>query len=144
MHKNTHVRVRGIIIHNGEILVVKHRKEDDFYALPGGHLEYGESILECIKREMVEELGVEPEIGKLLYINNFIDKKKEEQSIEFFFEIKNAFDYKNIDHLEKTHAFEIVELAWLKPTDDFKILPEQVDVDFKNGEIGKNEIKFTS
>lgn len=143
-HTNTHVRVRGIIIDDDEILVVKHKKDDDFYALQGGHLEFGESVLECIKREMVEELGVEPIIGKLLYINNFMDKKDESQSIEFFFEIKNGSDYKNIDHLEKTHAFEIAELIWVKQSDDVKILPMQVGVDLKNGEIGKGELKFIS
>ncbi len=144
MHTNTHVRVRGIIIYEGEILVVKHRKDDDFYALPGGHLEYGESVLECIKREMLEELGVTPVVGKLLYVNNFMDKKDDSQSIEFFFEITNGADYKNTSNLEKTHAFEIVELVWVKQSDDVKILPMQVGTDFKNGEIGKRELKFTS
>ena len=81
MHTNTHVRVRGIIINEGELLVVKHRKDDEHFALPGGHLEYGENVLECIKREMIEELGVEPVIGKLLYVNNFMDKKDDSQSI---------------------------------------------------------------
>ena len=66
------VRARAVILHEDKLLVVKHSPEDTFVALPGGHLEWKEDIKGCLKREMLEELGVAPEIGRLLYINNFI------------------------------------------------------------------------
>jgi 8-oxo-dGTP pyrophosphatase MutT (NUDIX family) len=61
-----------VILHEDKLLVVKHSPEDTFVALPGGHLEWSEDIKECLKREMIEELGVAPEIGRLLYINNLL------------------------------------------------------------------------
>lgn len=71
--KNTIVRVRGIIISESKLLVVKHAHDTSFAALPGGHLEWEEDVKECISREIIEELGIIPQIGRLLYINNFTD-----------------------------------------------------------------------
>jgi len=36
------------------------------YALPGGHLEYGESFEECAAREVLEETGLE--VGELRFL----------------------------------------------------------------------------
>lgn len=73
MSSNTQtiIRVRGIIMDGGEMLLVKHAADADYYALPGGHLEWGEDVRECLRREITEELGIRPEIGRLLYVNNF-------------------------------------------------------------------------
>jgi 8-oxo-dGTP diphosphatase len=135
------IRARAIILHEGAMLVVKHRPNDQYVALPGGHLEWGETIKECMSREIVEELGVKPEIGRLLYINNFIEKDTV-QSIEFFFEITNGQDYKNLENLERTHAFEIHEIRWITPTDSLTLLPKPLWEDFKAGKILSDEIRY--
>lgn len=137
------IRTRGIILDNNELLVVKHSPEYTFYALPGGHLEYGESLQECTSRELVEELGVKPDIGRLLYVNNFIDDD-EKQSVEFFFEIINSSEYRNIENLERTHAHEIFELIWLKQNDTLNLLPKKVLKDFKSGNIISDQVRFVS
>ena len=67
------IRARGIIIHEGKLLGVKHPHDTSFCALPCGHLEWKEDIKECLRREIIEELGVNPNIGRLLYVNNFMD-----------------------------------------------------------------------
>lgn len=139
-NKNIIIKVRGIIIHDNKLLIVKH-KQSQFMALPGGHLEYGEDVITCLKRELVEELGVVPEIGRLLYINTFMDSKKGEY-VEFFFEVKNGKEYLNIDGLERTHAHELAEIMWISPSDNINILPKQFDEDFKKNKIFEGETKF--
>jgi ADP-ribose pyrophosphatase YjhB (NUDIX family) len=135
------IRVRGIILFEDKLLVVKHPNDTSFGALPGGHLEWGEDIRECLVREIIEELGTKPEIGRLLYVNNFIDGDSI-QSVEFFFEITNANMYINIGNNIRTHAHEIAEIIWVKPTDPISILPKKLGDDFKNGEMVSDQTKF--
>lgn len=138
-NKNIILKVRGVIIHDRKLLIVKHIGTG-FMALPGGHLKYREDIISCLKRELIEELGVIPEIGRLLYINTFIEKSNE--YVEFFFEVKNGKDYLNIEGLERTHARELTEILWVSPNNDIEILPKKFNVDFKNNKIFDGEIKF--
>jgi 8-oxo-dGTP diphosphatase len=135
------IRCRGIILHNGKLLVVRHPKDVSYAALPGGHLEWGESIKDCIRREIIEELGVKPEIGRLLYVNNFINKEGV-QSVEFFFEIVNGGDYEGCEKLARTHAHELAEISWASPADNIRILPEQLARDFKEGTIISDTVRY--
>lgn len=135
------IRCRGIILHEGKLLVVK-SPGANFYVLPGGHLEWGEDIKDCFHREIMEELGVSPKIGRLLYINNFVNQD-EVQSIEFFFEILNSTEYiHNIENTERSHAHEIAELCWLSPDDMGILLPKVLHEDFKLGKILSDEIRY--
>ncbi len=134
---NIKIRCRGIIIHEEKLLLVKHSGGRDFLAFPGGHLDFGEDPVACMKRELVEELGVVPEIGNLLYVHTFVSNE-ESQSIEFFFEIKNGADFVLHGEKEKSHAYEIDEVVWFSKTDTHKILPETLGALFKEGKLGKD------
>ena len=138
--KEIRVRCRGVIIHEGKLLTVRHTGKD-FLALPGGHLEFGEGPKECVSREILEELGVEPEIGSVMYINTF-SSSETEQSIEFFFEIKNSADYLNLENAHRSHAHEIDEYVWVDPTDDVEIKPEKFKVIFKSGDLNYGDTIF--
>lgn len=64
-------RVSGILKVGNKYLTVK-IGENDFYCLPGGHVELGEDTDTAILREMKEELGYEVKIVKLIsIIQNF-------------------------------------------------------------------------
>ncbi len=66
-------RVGGVAVHDGHVLL--HRSEhDDFWALPGGRMEVGETIEQTLKREMLEELDAVVEVGPLLWlVENFFE-----------------------------------------------------------------------
>lgn len=141
LDKTTDIRCRAIIIHDNRILVVKHSVDSNFYALPGGHLEWGEDVKTCMRREVIEELGITPEIGRLLYVRNFIDKDSK-QSIEFHFEIINSADYLDINKLKGTHGHELVEICWIGKNDSRTIKPQELQVDLNNGTILSDVVRF--
>lgn len=71
--------VKVVIINDSkQVLVVKRPEDDDKgagkYDLPGGGLEEGEDMIQGLKREISEELGIETEIGPMVYVFDF-DKK---------------------------------------------------------------------
>lgn len=50
----------------GKVLVVK--ENQDFWSLPGGGLEHGESAHDCLVREIKEEIGIDDvHIGEIAY-----------------------------------------------------------------------------
>lgn len=135
------IKVRAIILYEGKLLMVRHPHDTSFAALPGGHLEWDEDIKECLSREIVEELGVKPDIGRLLYINNY-SQTDGKQYVEFFFEVKNGVDYLDTGKLARSHAHEIAEIVWVSSTDNIRILPKSFGEDFKTGKVISSEIRY--
>lgn len=124
------ISVRGIVLHEGKLLCVRlkpykdslREHGNDYWCLPGGSLDDGEVLEAGVEREMVEETGIKPEVGKLLYVQQFM--LGEQEYIEFFFHITNSDDYMNIDLSKTTHGEEeIDEIDWVDPTITY-ILPE--------------------
>lgn len=58
----TVIRTKALIINNGSILI---GNENNVYQFPGGHLEDGESFNDCLKREVLEETGIEIEDSEI-------------------------------------------------------------------------------
>jgi len=62
-----------VITEDERILLVRHRKGSRLYwVLPGGRLEYGESINECAARELREETGLDIEVQKFVFLSEAI------------------------------------------------------------------------
>lgn len=101
------INIRGIIFQNGKMFVQQLKPdhngiERDFWCTPGGGLDKGESLVAGLTREMIEETGVMPDIGKLLFIQQFTDESGSQ--LEFFFHIKNADNYETIDLSSTSHG----------------------------------------
>ncbi len=126
------------------MLLVKHPQDTSFSTLPGGHLEWGEDLRTCLERELVEELGIKPQIGRLLYIHTFINKAGTKHYLEFFFEVLNGEDYANSANTETSHAYELAEKLWASPEDDVRILPERFKIDFKENKLLSETVKYIS
>lgn len=142
MHNNTFIiRCRGLIMHDGKLLIVKHKDIDTYYALPGGKMEQGENPLECIKREILEKLGVAVQDPQLAYVYNYMDKKGR-QNTEFFFLIKNGADFIDLSQNHRTHDFEIAEIVWMNKGDDFNLLPEAIKSEFAQNKFEFQGVRF--
>ncbi|MBQ8436165.1 MAG: (deoxy)nucleoside triphosphate pyrophosphohydrolase [Alphaproteobacteria bacterium] len=56
----------GIIIYHGKILIARrnhHKSLSGMWEFPGGKQEVGETLPECLKREIMEELQLEITVG---------------------------------------------------------------------------------
>ena len=81
--KNQNIRVRLILIKKGKMLLM-HDSSVGFYYYPGGHVEFGETILQAAERECIEECNDNFVFDKILYIRDYLNLDKNEQAIELF------------------------------------------------------------
>jgi 8-oxo-dGTP diphosphatase len=76
VRRNPRLTADGIVVSDSKILLVR-RKFSPFegrYALPGGFVEYGERVDECIIREVQEETGFKVSIDRLLGVYSAPDR----------------------------------------------------------------------
>ncbi|MDE1992042.1 MAG: NUDIX hydrolase [Rhizobiaceae bacterium] len=90
------VRVAGLGFRQGHVLV--HRAtHEPFWTFPGGRAEIGETSAETLEREMMEELGVEITVRRLLWtVENFFHYEARdwhEFGLYYLMEIPESFPF---------------------------------------------------
>lgn len=108
------------IIYNdkGEILLVKLPKWGDYWVIPGGHIEAGETAEQALKREILEETGLE--IDNIEFIN-----WQEKVNPEGFYKKIHfvAFNYcARMSGGKLTKSDEMEDYVWIKPEEALKTL----------------------
>lgn len=69
-----HVRVAAVCLHDGHVLL-QGTGDEGRWILPGGHGELLEPTDQTVRREMLEELGAEVEVDRLLWVvENFFNR----------------------------------------------------------------------
>lgn len=131
------IGVRGIIWLDGKLLAVRHRSESgvgvNYYAVPGGGLDPCESLEAGLRRELMEELGVEAKVGRLLFMQQFSSGRQScDEELEFFFMVENPEDFVAVDFSGTSHgASELTACEFINPASE-KILPGFLgDIDMK-------------
>jgi 8-oxo-dGTP diphosphatase len=130
------VRVCGLCVDDNRLLMINHKgiKDGDFWAPPGGGLEFGETLENCLKREFEEETGLDIEIQEFRFIYEYLHKPL--HAIEIFFRVKiqQGFIKKGIDPemIDNQIIQEVKFMSWeeitgLAPNSRhgiFNLLPE--------------------
>ncbi len=113
-------RIAGLGFRDGHVLV--HRAiHENFWSFPGGRAEIGETSAETLKREMVEELGVEVTVGRMLWtVENFFRyEERDYHEIGFYYlmEIPKVFPFhpSEVVHRLKDGNSDL-EFRWVKAT----------------------------
>jgi ADP-ribose pyrophosphatase YjhB (NUDIX family) len=84
------VRVYGILVNeNGQVLVSDEFIRGEYFTkFPGGGLEFGEGTRDCLKREFMEEMGLEVRVGEHIYTTDFFQMSafnKEHQILSIYY-----------------------------------------------------------
>lgn len=90
MKSNFELIARGIMLKNNKILVCKNiKKNNNYYYLPGGHIEFGESAEKALERELKEELDLSVKKTKFIGIteNFFSQSKRNHHEINLVFNV---------------------------------------------------------
>jgi len=95
------VRSCAILIHSDRVLMQEagDGRGGQQYALPGGHLEFGETLALCMSRELYEETGLNVEADKLVYVHeNFYTLKGiETHELGFYFLVDLSSEFPTPD-----------------------------------------------
>jgi 8-oxo-dGTP diphosphatase len=124
MEKKYNIRVYGILKNDkNEVLVTdEYRMGLYMTKFPGGGLESGEGLIECLQREWKEELNVEILVDRHFYTTDFYVKSafNDSQILSIYYLVKLKTDIQ-IPTASKTFDFEKIEGAqtfrWIALTD---------------------------
>src|SRR5437879_11122049 len=105
--------VGALIVNNqGKILLAKSHKWFDKYTLPGGHIEVGESMVDAVRREVKEEVGLDVEVVEMLLVQEAIFAPEFYKKKHFIF---IDFYCKSKDQQVKLDQNEIQDYIWVYP-----------------------------
>lgn len=86
------VRVYGLLINSkNEVLVSDEFEYDQYFSkFPGGGVEFGEGLIDALKREFVEECNAEIEVIEHFYTTDFYEKSSfnDSQLISVYYLVK--------------------------------------------------------
>lgn len=81
-------RIGGLLYRDGKLLLQR-EVGDDCYAVPGGHVAFGEYSQQALARELFEETGVAVNVGRLcLMVELFWEWRKPCHQINLFYLVK--------------------------------------------------------
>lgn len=110
------VGVGGVLIRDGRVLLVRRGQPPLLgeWSIPGGMLETGETLMEGVRRELLEETGMEVRVGELIEVF---------ERISLDGEGKAQFHYVVLDYFcepvrgEACAASDAAEIAWVAEAD---------------------------
>jgi len=99
--KICHFRVGGILIRDRKLFIQKDKK--NIFAIPGGHISFGETSEKALIREFKEEIGVDILVNRLIWIEENFWKwgKKDAHNISFYYLITLKNDKDILDTFVK-------------------------------------------
>jgi 8-oxo-dGTP diphosphatase len=110
------VGVGGVVIRNGSALLIRRGAPplEGQWSIPGGMLETGETLIEGVRRELLEETGLEVRVGELIEVFERINPDASG---------KTQFHFIVLDYLCETDSdsacagSDVSDVAWATPAE---------------------------
>jgi ADP-ribose pyrophosphatase YjhB (NUDIX family) len=112
---NSKPSVCAVIVQSNRILLVSGSSEkNSLWDFPGGFLKYGEKPEDGLRRELLEELGVEVEVGKLLAAKIDTYSSESDFSLNLFYTTKLKSEIREGEEIKQAKWFKLDKLPDIK------------------------------
>jgi len=117
------LRVYGLLMNEINQILVVHEQINDFKftKFPGGGLEYGEGILDCLIREFDEETGLDIDVIEHFYTTDFFQSsafKPNDQLISVYYKVAAKNDWRTVklenQVLNNGNRTELLRFEWVE------------------------------
>ncbi|WP_419241184.1 NUDIX domain-containing protein [Cardinium endosymbiont of Nabis limbatus] len=115
------VTARAIIVKNRQLLLVSNDYKT--WHTPGGHLEPGEVLPDCIVREVKEETGLDVKPKQIVYVAEFFDKKYNAHKVEIYFATAISVYEPPKDWLDQDGPVKTSQFFDLESLQDIHVVP---------------------
>ena len=140
MSSSTRFRLRSAaIILRGDYVLLHRAEPDNFWTLPGGQIEIGESAQSALEREMLEELGAAVKVHNLAFVvENFFShnaKVTHELGMYFLAEFESKSEYLNTSRSYRgIETSTNLEFKWFPKLElnAIELLPSFLPAELKN------------
>lgn len=111
-HRHIEVIARGVCVVEGRVLLCHSKGAGNTY-LPGGHVEFGETSRESLRREIMEEMGKDSKVGRFLGAveNSFTQRGRRHCEVNMVHEVSIS----GVSPARKPESCEdYIEFLWAK------------------------------
>ena len=126
------LRVYGLWLRAGVDVLIAHEfyRSREMYKFPGGGLEPGESTIDGLKREFLEEMGISIKVLSHFYTTDFLVRSSfdpQVQVISIYYLVEGPADFKPlaVQAAADQPSFRFVPLQTLQPARDLSFPIDQ-------------------
>lgn len=138
---------KALIIRKDEILLIKHKKDQVYYTLPGGGQNHNESIKTCLKRECLEEIGYDVKVDDLVFLYEYIGDLDDHPE-KGYHQVDMVFKVNLKDKIHDPIEMDLTQIGsqWIKLNDlmDYLVYPMAIREKILNYVSFKNQRTYFS